>query len=95
MGKDVKSLREEFKGRAEERVKVDLALQTISEKEKIEISEKDLDTELTRIAQGIKGQSVEESKQKVSEVTKEYVKGYLKDEKTIDFLINHAKIVKK
>ncbi|MBU0580407.1 MAG: trigger factor [Candidatus Margulisbacteria bacterium] len=95
MGKDIKALREEFKIRAEERVKVDLLLEEIAEKEKVEVSDQDLDAELTRIAQTIKGQAVEESKKKVSEATKDYVKSYLRDEKTIDFLKNHAKISKK
>ncbi|MFC1517845.1 trigger factor [Candidatus Margulisiibacteriota bacterium] len=95
VGKDMKSIREEFKDRAEDRVRVDLALEAIAEKESIEITEKDLDAELTKIAQGIQGQSIEESKQKVSDATRDYVKSYLKDEKTIDFLENHAKIIKK
>jgi len=95
LGKDIKGLREEFKPRAEERAKSDLILEAIAKKEKIEATAEDIDKELTEIAKGVKDQPIEESKSKVSEQTKEYVKSYLKDRKTLDFLIEHAKIVKK
>ncbi len=95
LGKDMKGLREEFKPRAEERAKSDLILDAIAKKEKIEATAEDIDKELTEIAKGVKDQPVEESKAKVSEQTKEYVKSYLKDRKTLDFLIEHAKIAKK
>ena len=95
LGKDIKGLREEFKPKAVERAKSDLMLQAIADKEKIEVTEADLDKELTEIAKGVKDQSPEESKAKVSERTKEYVKAYLRDKKTLDFLAENAKIVKK
>jgi trigger factor len=95
IGKDLKGLREEMRPKAVERAKSELVLKAIADKEKLEVAEKDMDAELTEIAKGIKGQTIEESKAKVSESTKEYVKAYLLDKKTLDFLAENAKITKK
>jgi trigger factor len=49
-GSNLDSLREQFKERAEKQVKIRLALEKIAEKENLEVSEEEINTELETIA---------------------------------------------
>ena len=54
MGMDVNALKDMYKGEAENRVKLRLALETIARKENIEVTEADLEDEYSKMAESYK-----------------------------------------
>jgi trigger factor len=89
--KDMAGLRLEFKDPATQRVMTDLTLEAIAKEEKIEVKDEDIDEEIKKIALD-NGKPVDEIKQGMRPDVIDYIKYYLKDKKTIDFLVAKAKI---
>ena len=54
MGMDVNALKDMYRKDAEKRVKLRLALQTIADKENVEVTEADLDDEYSKMAEAYK-----------------------------------------
>jgi len=69
------------------RVKAKLILRSIEEKEKILVTEEDIDNELVRMFPTYK-----ENKASIPEYFGEHVKEYLGRQKALDFLVEKAKI---
>lgn len=87
----VEDLRNQMKEDAYNRVKTRLTLEAIAELEKIEVSDEDMDAELEKYATQYK---TELEKFKTSLRTEDYnqIKSGIKVRKTVDFLVENAKI---
>jgi trigger factor len=94
-GKDLDSFRAEMRPKAEDRVKLDLILDAVFQKENIEISEEEIEAELTKQREEYEKNNKDGKELKVPEGMKDYIKAQLKEKKTIDFLIENAKITAK
>ena len=92
MGMDMASFREQFKARAEKEVKTQLVIEKISEVEAIVPTEKDTEEEIKRIAENYK-QSEEDFKQHLKPDDIEYIRSTLVAKKTVDFLVENAKLI--
>lgn len=92
MGMEPANLREQFKARAEKEVKSQLVLEKISEVEGFEASEEELNEEIKRLAENYK-QNEEEFKKHLREDDIEYIKGNLVMKKTVDFIVQNAKLI--
>lgn len=87
----IEDLRKQMKDDAYNRVKTSLALEAIGEKEKIEATDEDLEKELEKMAESHKT-PVEKLKETFKEENFGYIKNNIKVKKTIDFLVENAKI---
>lgn len=92
MGMDMASFREQFKSRAEKEVKTQLVIEKISVEEAIVPSEEDTEEEIKKIAENYK-QSVEDFKQHLKPDDIEYIRSTLVAKKTVDFLVENAKLI--
>lgn len=90
-GKTAEALKDEYKAIAGDRVKTRLLLQAVAKEENIKPTEEEIDKELEKIAGDMK-KPLAEVKEKLSPVVREHISSYLIDEKTLDFLMNNAKI---
>ena len=90
-GRDVAELREERKADAQKLVKSSLVLEAIAKAENIEVSEEELTAELTKMA-SMYNMDVEKIKSSLRENDIEDIKGQVKIRKTIDLLMDNAKI---
>ncbi len=91
MGLDENALKEQFRARAEKDVKVQLVLEKIAKVEDITPTEEDIDAEIKKLAENYK-KSEEEFKKHLKEDDIEYIKRDLTIGKTVDFLVENAKI---
>lgn len=91
-GMDHSAFREQFEKRAEKEVKTQLVLEKISKDESVEASEEDVQAEIVRLA-GNYNQSEEEFKKHLKEDDIEYIKSGLLINKTIEYLVQNAKLV--
>ncbi len=87
-GMDMESFRKTFKEQAEQQVKIRLALEKVAEMENIEVSDEDVDAELTKIADAYK-MKLEQVKAFIPEVE---IKKDLAINKAIDFIKANAEI---
>ncbi|MGF7057436.1 trigger factor [Brassicibacter mesophilus] len=87
----LEDLREQFKENAGKLVKVDLVLETISENEKIDATEEELNAELENIAKQY-NQDAEKFKKNLGNDDLEYIKLGIIKRKTVEFLVNNAKL---
>ena len=89
IGKTRDSFREEYKPQAEKQVKSRLVLEAIAKDAKLEATEKEISDKITEMAKayGQKEEDVKNNEQLIS-----YVKESIKSEKTIDFIVQNAKI---
>ena len=92
MGRTMEEFRSEFKERAEDEVKTQLVLEKVKNTEEITASEEEIQAELAKLAQNY-NQDVEEFKKQVSEDDMEYVVSMVISRKSIDLLVENAKIV--
>jgi trigger factor len=92
MGINVDSFREQFKERAEKEVKTQLVIEKISVVEGIVPTDEETNDEIKRIAENYK-QSEEDFKQHLKPDDIEYIKNTIVARKTVDFLLEHAKLV--
>ncbi len=90
-GRGVEELREERRADAERLVKSSLILETIAEKENVEVNEADVDAELEKMA-AMYNMEVEKIKSSLRETDIEDIKGQIKIRKTIDLLVENATI---
>lgn len=90
MGMDVNTFREQFSELAKKDVKTQLVLEKISEVEQIQVSDEDVEAEISRIAENY-NMSVEEFKKLLQDDDIQYIKSDLKLRKTVDFLVKNAK----
>lgn len=91
MGMDENTIKDQFKDRAENDVKIQLVLEKISEVENIVPSEEDVEAQIEKMAENYK-KSAEEFKKLLKDDDIEYIKKDLIIGKTVDFLVENAKI---
>ena len=92
MGMDMNSFREQFRERAEQEVKTQLVLDKISKVEAIVPTDEDTDNEIKRLAENYK-QSEEDFRQHLKPDDIEYIRSTLVTRKTVDFLLENAKLI--
>jgi hypothetical protein len=90
-GSTMQEMREKMQDDALVRVRTSLTLETISKQENIEVTDEDLEKEFERLAE-MQGQSVEDVKKMFGSQT-EYMKASIETRKTVDFLVENAKLV--
>ena len=88
---DMNSFREQFRERAEQDVKTQLVLDKISKVEAIVPTDEETDGEIRRLADNY-GQKEEEFRQHLKPDDIEYIRSTLVTRKTIDFLLENAKL---
>ncbi|WP_317367044.1 trigger factor [uncultured Tyzzerella sp.] len=89
MGQSLENMREAYRIICEKQVKGRLALEAVAEAEKVKVSEKDIDAELTRIAEAyhIDKEKIESI---FGEKEKENIIKDLKTQKALDFLVKNS-----
>lgn len=92
MGMDMASFREQFKERAEKEVKTQLVIEKVGIVEGIVPTEEDTDEEIKRIAENYR-QTEEEFRQHLKPDDIEYIRNTLVAKKTVDFLLENAKLI--
>ncbi len=90
-GSDEKTFREQYKDQAEKQVKLDLALEEIIKKEKLEVSDADLEEEYAQYAKAY-NMDVEQIKKAIPA---ENIKPELLRRKAVDFVIENASFTEK
>ena len=90
-GSDEKTFREQYKDQAEKQVKLDLALEEIIKKEKLEVSDADLEEEYAQYAKAY-NMDVEQIKKAIPA---ENIKPELLQRKAVDFVIENASFTEK
>lgn len=90
-GRDVVELKEERRADAERLVKSSLVLEAIAKAENIEVSEEEFNAELVNMA-AMYNMDVKKIKSSLRENDIEDIKGQVKIRKTIDLLVDNAKI---
>ncbi len=90
-GMTTDNLREQYKEQAEKQVKVRLALEKIAELENVTADEKEIEDELQKLSEGY-GMPLESIKNLVSN---DAIAADIKNKKTMDFLLENAKITEK
>lgn len=91
MGMEFQGFRSQFRDRAEKDVKFQLVLDKIARVEKIESTDEEFEEEVNKIAETYK-QKAEDFMKHLRNDDIEYIKGTIVIRKTIDFLIQNAKI---
>ena len=89
IGKTKQEFRDENKEEAEKQVKTNLVLEAIMEDSKIEVTEEEIGAKIKEMAE-MYGQKEEEVKNNPQ--LRNYVEGTLKTEKTIQYIVDNAKI---
>lgn len=90
-GRNVDELREERKADAERLVKSSLVLEAIAKAENIEVSDEEFDAEIEKMA-SMYNMELDKLKASLRETDIEDIKGQVKIRKTIDLLVENAKI---
>jgi len=85
-GMTEKDFREQHRERADKEVRAQLCIEAISKIEAFEVSDEEVEAEITRIAEMYK-QTAEELKKQLLEKDIEYIKNDIKMKKTIDFIV--------
>ncbi|MGL4606883.1 MAG: trigger factor [Eubacteriaceae bacterium] len=83
--------RENLKADAEKNIKIELVLAKITEEEKIEVSEEEIDEEIKVYAEAY-GHDFEEYKKNLQERMLEYLKSNIQRKKAVDMLVESAKV---
>lgn len=91
-GQNKESLREQMKDNAAKRVRINLTLEAISNEENFEVSEEEMEKELEKMA-GMYNMTVDNIKAALGNL--EVLKGDLKIQKAVDFLVENSKTVEK
>lgn len=90
-GQTEEDMRNQFKEDAEKRVRVNLTLEAISEVEDVQVSDEEVEEEITKMAEMYQ-RSADEIKALLSaQGGLDTVKGDLKMRKAIDVLVDHSK----
>lgn len=91
MGMDMETFRKQFEERAEKEIRTQLVLEKISEVEKIEATEEQINEEIAKIAESSK-QNVEDFRKQMGDEYIEYIKRNIIIKNTVDMLVKEAKI---
>lgn len=91
MGMDTDTFRAQFKDAAGKEVKTQLVLEKIAQVENIQPSEEELNDEIKKLAESY-NQKEEDFKKHLREDDIEYIKSNLSLKKTVDFLVENARI---
>lgn len=91
MGMDMKAFREQFSKRAEQEVKTQLVIEKIGVEEAIIPTDEDTSEEIKKLAESYK-QSEEEFRQHLKPDDIEYIRSNLIARKTVDLLLENAKL---
>lgn len=91
-GRSIEELRNEKREEATKLVKSSLILETIAKAENVEVSEEDVDAEVAKMAE-MYNMDLEKIKSMMKPTDLEDIKGQLKIRKTIDLLVDSAKLV--
>jgi trigger factor len=91
-GGSFESLQEQMKPDALARVKTSLVIEKVMAQENIEVSDEDVEKELQTIAE-MQKRDIEEIRKLFVRDNFEYLKSNLKSRKTVDFLVENAKLV--
>lgn len=92
MGMDQAAFRQQFSKRAEQEVKTQLVLEKVGKAEEIAASSEEVEEELGKMAENYK-QEPEEFKKQLKLEDIEYIRGNLITRKTVDFLVENARLV--
>ena len=92
VGIDMESFRKQFRSRAEKEVKVQLVLEKIKNLEGISVSDEDVDEEIKRVAKAY-NQDEQVLRDELEDEQREYLVESVGLKKTIDFLVENAKLV--
>lgn len=92
MGMDTNAFRDQFSSRAEKEVKTQLVIEKIGKVEAIEVTEDEVNEEVKKLAENYK-QNEEDFKKHLKQDDIEYIKGNLTARKTVDFLVQNAKLI--
>lgn len=92
-GTNIDMMREQFREVAEKRVRADLVLEAIAKVESIEVTEEDIDKELTKMAEQYEAEDVEEFKENMKKGSLEFLKAGIINSKVVDLLIENAKFI--
>lgn len=91
-GSKLDDLKGQMRNDAEIRVKTALVLEEVAKLENVEVAEADIEAELARIAEAQKT-DIEEVRKVFSRDEYDYLKTTLKTKKTVDLLVDNAKLV--
>lgn len=91
-GGSIEDLREQMKEDAASRVKTSIVLEEVAKLENVEVTEEDLETEFARIAEA-QNTDVESVKKVFGSDNNEYLKHTVATKKTVDLLVENAKLV--
>jgi len=91
-GGSIDDFRGQVRGDAEARVKTGLMIEQVVAQENFEISEEEINAELTKIAE-VQGTPEEEIRKMFERDDFEYLKSNLKSRKAVDFLVDNATLV--
>lgn len=91
-GQNKDSLREQMKENAEKRVRINLTLEAIANEEDFEVTDEDMEKELEKMA-GMYNMTVDNIKAALGSL--DVLKGDLKIQKAVDFLVENSKTVEK
>lgn len=89
VGKTKAEFRKDYEEQAKEAVKSRLVLEAVSKAEKIEATDEEIDEKIKEMAENY-GKTADDLKD--NEALRNYLKGNIETEKTIDFIIKNAKI---
>lgn len=89
--KEEHQIRQEMQTPAKSRVEAKVVLREISKQEKIEVEEKDIDHELSKMAVNA-GRTLAEFKPTVQEGSIQFIEDYLLRQKALDFVLEKAKV---
>jgi trigger factor len=89
---DIESFKEQITPVAEKRIKTDLILEAIAKEEKLEVTEDDIDKELEKLAKEYNQEDIDIFKENMKKGDLEYLKSGIMRDKTIELLVNNAKI---
>lgn len=92
MGRTMQDFRDEFAERAENEVKTQLVIEKVKEVEGFQATEEEITAEIATLA-GNYNQQVEEFKKNLRPDDIEYITSSLLAKKTVDFLVENAKLV--
>lgn len=96
INKDIEALKEDYRPKAEMRVKVDLVIDAIVDKENFEISDEEIENEYEDLAKSMGLEKDAKEMQTIrNDQTKAYIITNLKRRKAVDLLVEKAKVVEK
>ncbi|SFE69672.1 trigger factor [Alteribacillus iranensis] len=94
-GTDEAGMKEQFKPEAEKRVKMNLTLEAIADAEEVEATDEDAENELDKMAEAYQRDKEEIRSLLAMQGGTEAIKGDLRIQKAIDFLVEESKTVEK